>query len=187
MDAALAEIRMFAGNFAPRGWALCKGQLLAITSNQALFSLLGTIYGGDGRTSFALPDLQGRMPIAEGQGPGLSTYQQGQKGGTETYTIAENNMPAHTHEGIINVADGKGDSFGSNGNYLASKAVDADLTPNTTVEVYKTALGATFNNGATLAGAKAQQTGKNQAVNGMPPCMAVNYIICIHGIFPSRN
>src|SRR5664279_4089451 len=97
MDPLLASILIFAGNFAPRGWALCNGQLMAINQNQALFSLLGTTYGGDGFTTFALPDLRGRVPIHMGQGPGLSNYIIGQTGGSENTTLLPTNLPPHTH------------------------------------------------------------------------------------------
>ena len=97
MEPTLAEIRMFAGNFAPRGWALCEGQLLPISDNQALFSLLGTIYGGDGRTTFALPDFRGRCPISPGNGPGLPGYNVGQKVGAATTSLTVSNLPPHTH------------------------------------------------------------------------------------------
>ena len=93
----VGEIRMFAGNFAPRGWAYCDGQLLAVSQNDALFSLFGTIYGGDGRTTFGLPDLRGRFPIHAGQGPGLSNRRLGSKGGAETVTVTANQLPSHTH------------------------------------------------------------------------------------------
>jgi len=187
MDAAIGEIRMFAGNFAPRGWALCQGALLPISKSSALFSILGTQYGGDGKTTFALPDLRGRMPVGSGLGPGLTDKKQGEKGGTETYKLTVDQMPAHTHASALKVADGKGDSFGANGNYLASKAVDVDKTPQTTVEVYKTAAGATFANGATLAGVTTGNTGTGEAILNESPFTGINYIICMEGIFPSRS
>src|SRR6266852_2277677 len=93
----VAEIRMFAGNFAPKGWALCNGQLMPISQNTALFSLLGTTYGGDGKSTFALPNLEGSAPIHAGEGPGLSLYDLGQSGGTETVTLLNSEMPMHTH------------------------------------------------------------------------------------------
>src|SRR3954454_18083876 len=96
-DQYIGEIRAFAFNFAPLGWAFCEGQLLPINQNQALFSLLGTTYGGDGRTTFALPDLRGRVPISSGQGPGLQNYDLGQTGGEETVTLTGNQVGAHSH------------------------------------------------------------------------------------------
>ena len=97
MDEYIGIIKLFAGNFAPRNWALCQGQLLPIAQNQALFSILGTTYGGNGTTNFALPDLRGRTPICFGQGPGLQPYVQGQTGGVETVTLIQTQIPAHTH------------------------------------------------------------------------------------------
>jgi microcystin-dependent protein len=94
----VGEIRMFGFGFAPQGWALCDGQLLPINQNTALFSLLGTTYGGDGRTTFALPDLRSRVPVGQGQGPGLSSYAEGQASGAETVTLAASQMPGHTHQ-----------------------------------------------------------------------------------------
>ncbi len=97
MDGVIGEIRLFAGNFAPRNWAFCNGSLIAISQNQALYSVIGTIYGGDGRTNFGLPDLRGRVPLAPGQGPGLSSYQQGQTGGVESQALNVTQMPPHSH------------------------------------------------------------------------------------------
>src|SRR5262249_54103047 len=107
-DPYLGEIMMFAGNFAPRGWAVCNGQLMAIASNQALFQIIGTTYGGDGQTTFALPDLGGRAPIHSGQGPGLSNRVLGERGGEETHALTVSEMPAHTH--TVNVHSGHGTS-----------------------------------------------------------------------------
>lgn len=104
MEPTLGEVRMFAGNFAPRAWALCEGQLLAINSNQALFSILGTTYGGDGRTSFGLPDLRGRTPISPGTGPGLPSYREGQKGGSAINILNITQIPAHNHTGAARVS-----------------------------------------------------------------------------------
>src|ERR1044072_4470491 len=97
MDPFVAEIRVFPYTFAPKGWALCNGQLLPISQNTALFSLLGTMYGGDGKTTFGLPDLRGSVPMMHGQGPGLSLHDQGETGGSETVTLLESEIPAHTH------------------------------------------------------------------------------------------
>ena len=104
MDPFIGEIIMFAGNFAPRGWALCEGQLLPISSHTALFSILGTTYGGDGRTTFGLPDLRGRTPIGNGNGPGLSPRQLGQVSGSESTVLQTANLPAHNHTGALNVS-----------------------------------------------------------------------------------
>ena len=114
MDPFLAEIVMFGGNFNPRGWAFCDGQLLPIAQNQALFSLLGTIYGGDGRTTFALPGLRGRTPIHAGRGPGLTDRRLGSRGGSETVTLNTTQIPSHNHSGTITVGTGKATSPANN-------------------------------------------------------------------------
>ncbi len=187
MEGTIGEIRLFGGNFAPRNWAFCEGQLLPIAQNTALFAILGTIYGGDGRTTCGLPDLKGRVALHDGAGPGLPTYSLGSKGGTATNTLTINNIPSHTHSGTIKVADGKGDSFGANGNYIAQKAIDVDANPNTTVEVYKTAAGATFNSGNTVNGSESTATGGGQAIDNHPPFLGLRFIICLQGTFPSRS
>ena len=187
MEGYIGEIRLFGGNFAPRSWADCHGQLLPISSNSALFSILGTIYGGDGRTTLALPDLRGRVALHAGTGPGMPNYSLGQKGGTDKTQLIEANLPAHNHPGVFAVADGPGNSFGSNGNYIASKAKDVDANPNTTVEVYKTAATSTFLLGNTVNTGPSGSTGGGQAINNFPPYLAVRFIICINGIFPSRS
>ncbi|WP_342448689.1 tail fiber protein [Tamlana crocina] len=168
----IGEIRMFAGNFAPRSWALCDGQLLAISQYQALFSILGTTYGGDGRTTFALPDLRGRVAIHPGSGPGLSTYRQGSKGGTETNTLTVSQMPPHSH--TVNAVVEDGNQSVPTGNLPAgTKALDkeySDAAANTTMN-------------STMIG----NSGGGQPVNNIQPYGTVNYIICLQGIFPSRN
>jgi microcystin-dependent protein len=172
----VGEIRMFAGNFAPRGWALCDGQLLAISQNDALFSLLGTIYGGDGRTTFGLPELRGRIPIhaGSGSGPGLTTRALGAKSGSETNTLAANQVPAHSHNlmGTTNFAD---DS--SPVGKLPAVAAGANL--------YKTG-GA---NQVTMDDemiAPAGNTSPSSHKNVMP-FLCLNFIIALFGIYPSRN
>ncbi len=184
-DGFIGEIRMFGGNFAPRSWAFCDGQLLKISSNDALFSILGTTYGGDGRTTFGLPELRGRVPLQQGHGPGLHTRSLGQKSGSYETTLQPIHLPVHNHDLNIKVADGKGDSFGANGNYIAQKAVDIDN--NDTIEMYKLAGDATFGNNATLNGLELQRTGSQQPFNNMPPYLTVNYIICVYGTYPSRS
>ncbi|WP_431158438.1 phage tail protein [Winogradskyella poriferorum] len=155
---------MFAGNFAPRGWALCEGQLLAISTNQALFSILGTTYGGDGRTTFALPDLRGRVPIGPGTGPGLSTYRLGQKGGAETNTMLVNNIPAMSYGVPAYEASELNGGTMEKGN----KAVlTTGSEPNTT---FKTTI-----------------NGRGQYSNIMQPYTGMNYIICLTGTYPSRS
>jgi len=180
MDPTLAEIRMFGGNFAPRGWALCDGQLLSINSNPALFSLLGTIYGGDGRTTFALPDLRGRVPIHPGTGPGLSTHPQGQKSGSEYNILNVTQMPQHNHTATVTVAR---PASGEEGN----SELPAGNVPATVEEgmPYATA------SDGTMAEAPATMTvannGGSQSVNNIQPYTVVNYIIALQGLFPSRS
>ncbi len=183
MEGTIAEIRMFAGNFAPRTWAFCQNQILSIASNTALFSLLGTTYGGNGQTTFALPDFRGRVPVGNGNGPGLSPYTLGQMGGTETNTISNANFPAHTHpfSGSITMpctaADGTVDT--AIGNYPA-KLTGTDMY-------------ATTNNGSGMGNMQlalvAQPAGQANPtpVNNFQPVMGMNYIICMQGIYPARN
>jgi microcystin-dependent protein len=117
-DQFVAEIRLFAGNFAPTGWAFCNGQILPIASNTALFSLLGTTYGGNGTTNFALPNLQGCAPMHPGQGPGLSLHNLGETGGAQTVTLSNSEIPAHSH--LLNVSSQAGTAMSPSGNYLAA-------------------------------------------------------------------
>lgn len=167
----VGEIRMFAGNFAPQGWAFCDGQLLAVSQNDALFSLLGTTYGGDGRTTFGLPDMRGRIPNHAGTGPGLSPRRLGEKLGSEKETLTTNQLPSHGHGFQASTAAGSQNS--TNGNYLAS-------SPN--VRVYRPGgPTATLNSGSVL------NTGGSQSHNNMMPYLCVNFIIALVGIYPSRH
>ena len=181
MEGFIAEIRYFAGNFAPRNWALCQGQLLSIASNTALFSLLGTTYGGNGQTTFALPDFRSRVAIGAGQGPGLSNYSLGEQAGTESYTILASNMPPHTHPITGNVT--------MNGN-----AADGNAdTPQNTYPASETGtnLYATANDGSFLGAMKhnlaTANTGSSSPVPMQMPVLCITFIICQYGIFPSRN
>lgn len=172
MEAFIGSIIMFGGNFAPRGWALCNGQILSISQNTALFSILGTTYGGDGVQTFALPNLQSRMPMHAGNGPGLSPRTIGQTGGAETTTLTINNLPAHNH--LINVKSDTGNSNTPTNNNPAGDA-DATATP--------------FANKAdsTMAASTVSMTGGSQPVATESPFVVVNFIIALQGIFPSRN
>ena len=176
-DPFLAEIIMFGGNFAPRGWALCDGQLLPINTNQALFSLLGTTYGGDGRTTFALPDLRGRVAIHPGSGPGLSTYRLGQKGGIENVTLDTSQLPSHNHAAIANVRgiNRAGNSASPGGNTLASKA---------RTNIYQTAAPDVDMQAGTVTVTVAN-AGGGQAHENRMPFLAINHILALQGIFPS--
>lgn len=175
---------MFGGNFAPRGWAFCNGQLLPISQNSALFSILGTTYGGDGRTTFALPELRGRFAMHAGTGPGLTPRSLGHKSGTETNTLNITQLPNHTHPINMNVSG----MIGSNtepattneasGNTLGAGAdIYNELPPEAGED-----LGAFSLNPPTIGNA-----GGNQPINNMPPYLVVNYIIALQGIFPSRS
>jgi microcystin-dependent protein len=180
MDGTLAEIKMFAGNFAPRNWAFCSGQILAINQNTALFSLLGTTYGGNGQTTFALPDFRGRLAVGTGQGPGLSNRNLGEVAGTEVVTLAVTEMPAHSHAATINVNSGLGTLANPSGNFLAG-GQDATANP---IPTYASASSAASLNAASVTGGN---TGGSQPHNNMPPYLGMSFIICIAGIFPSRN
>jgi microcystin-dependent protein len=171
-DFYLGEIRMFAGNFAPQGWMKCEGQILSIAQNSALFSLLGTTYGGNGTTTFALPDLRGRAPIHSGQGPGLSVYSLGQQGGTESTTLTVNNLPAHNH--AINGIVEDGNSPSPTGNFPAgTKLLDPEYANTGTVTQMN----------ANMVG----NTGNSNPINNMQPYPTVTYIIALQGIYPSQN
>ncbi|MDB4383950.1 tail fiber protein [bacterium] len=183
MEPFLAEIRMFGGNFAPRGWAFCDGQLLQINSNQALFSLLGTIYGGNGRTTFALPDLRGRVPIHSGNNsadPGLTARREGAKGGNETETLNQTQMPSHSHvaSGTVtpSASSGQGDSDTPESAFPAGHASDEDFAESADTSMGQSAVSVTVNN-----------TGGSLPHNNMQPWLAVNFIIAAQGIYPSRN
>ncbi len=173
MEGTIGEIRMFAGNFAPRTWAFCQGQLLGIAQNTALFSILGTTYGGNGTTTFGLPDFRGRVAVGTGTGPGLSNVQLGQVAGTENNTLTTANLPAHTH--TMNASSDAASAGAPAANSLGVNA-RGGITP--------------FAPGATSQVAMASTTGSvgnNSPVNNMQPYLGMNYIICLQGIFPSRN
>ncbi|MEB2779834.1 tail fiber protein [Algoriphagus sp. C2-6-M1] len=180
MEELIGVIKLFAGNFAPRNYALCQGQLLAISTNQALFSILGTTYGGDGRTTFALPDLRARAAIGEGQGPGLSRVLLGEKSGAQHLTLTVNNMPNHTHP--LNVSTSTGITNNPAGQFIAAH--------NVTVERNGLPIaGSSFNaaSNATMAPNAIGNTGGNTPINTMNPYLGLHYIICIYGVYPSRN
>jgi microcystin-dependent protein len=168
MEGTIGEIRMFAGNFAPRNWAFCQGQLLSIAQNTALFSILGTTYGGNGQTTFALPDFRSRVAVGTGQGPGLSNTVLGEISGTETVTLNTNQLPAHNHPILANSGDA-----------TASKPAGKFLA------LTGTPIYAPSQDGTQLGPSGA--TGGNQPVSIKQPYLGMNYIICLFGIFPSRN
>jgi len=168
----VGEIRMFAGNFAPRGWAFCDGQLLAVSQNDALFSLLGTIYGGDGRTTFGLPDLRGRIPIHAGSGPGLSQRRLGAKGGSEKETLTVNQMPSHTHSFMAS------QDFANQTNPQGVVIAQSSL-----VDLYVQ----DSNPGESFTTAAVTSIGGSRSHTNLMPFLCVHYIIALFGIYPSRN
>lgn len=189
MDGYMSEIRLFGGTFAPQGYMLCQGQQMSIAEYSALYALLGTMYGGDGMQTFMLPDLRGRTPVGSGQALGLPPIDEGETGGNETTTLVISQMPAHNHAVTVNsiTATGTLKAFTtpgvtdqSNGSYLASAAelyiapasADAFMAPQTVNGTVSVALSA---------------TGSNQAFNNRSPFLGINFIICVDGIFPSRN
>ena len=186
MDEYMGIIKLFAGNFAPRGWAFCAGQTLAISSNTALFSILGTTYGGNGTTTFCLPDLRGRVPVGVTNtgGSPLSTYTLGEVTGTENNTLLVNNLPPHTHTGNVNVtgANASTSTPATNTNI----AVPGSLSGRTfspTLGFDTSAASVSLMPGSITVSA----TGSGIPVNNIQPVLALNYIICLEGIYPSRN
>ncbi len=210
----IGEIRLFAGNFAPRGWAFCNGQLLSIAQNTALFSILGTTYGGDGRTTFALPDLRGRFGMQAGTGPGLSTRKLGQRFGLETNTLTTLNLAYHHHlasltnitgtgavvgtatMGVGTTSDTTGASNDPNGRVLTvaddSAGDQANDASNGSIDGFLGGTGTDFSNTAVVVtnlsgGVTVQNTGNQQPLNNLEPCEVVNVIIQLFGIYPSRS
>lgn len=188
----IGEVKLFAGNFAPRGWAFCDGQLLPISQNTALFSIIGTIYGGDGRTTFALPDLRGRVAIGPRNGPGLSNYREGQKGGAQTNILNISQLASHNHTVIINnngtvsipvnSETGNEDEANPGSGVLANTGADNFSSEATTASKYS-------GNPIAIQGVSAStaNTGANQPIENRQPHLSSNYIICLFGVYPSRN
>ena len=172
----VAEIRIFGCNFAPRGWAQCNGQLMPIAQNTALFSLLGTTYGGNGTSTFGLPNLQGRAANNMGQGPGLSLYQEGQSGGTSTVTLISNEIPAHTHTAVGDNGEGVLNA-GPVGKAWASPSVERETNG------YDSAATSLVAMSASALGV----AGSNQPHNNLMPYQVQNFCIALQGIFPARN
>lgn len=177
MDPYIGEIRLFAGNFAPTGWALCDGQLLPIAQNAALFSILGTTYGGNGQTNFALPDLRGRVPMHPGQGPGLSPRTLGEIGGDESVTLLANQMPAHSH--ALNASNTQGGADSPANSLLAQSY---DQNNNNPISTY-----AGGNPNTALNPASVGLTGNNLPHDNLQPYGCITFIIALTGVFPSRN
>lgn len=169
-DPFVAEIRIFPFNFAPKGWAFCDGQLLPISQNTALFSLLGTTYGGDGKSTFALPNLQGRAPMQPGQGPGLSLHDLGEQGGTETVTLLNSEMPAHSH-GLIASLDNANLAIPTPARSLAKATANLYFAgaPDTA-----------------MAAEALPPAGGDAPHNNMQPYLTLNFNIALQGVFPPR-
>jgi microcystin-dependent protein len=171
----LAEIRIFTGNFAPKGWALCDGQLMPISQNTALFSLLGTTYGGNGTSNFALPNLQGCAPMQAGQGPGLSLRDLGETAGEQTVTLLQTEMPAHSHTAQGSSGSDQGSPAGNawaSGTKFTGVNVYAPSNPQTNVQMNPFAI--------SIAGG-------NLPHNNMPPFLGLTFIIALQGVFPARS
>ncbi len=166
----IGEITMFAGNFAPRGWALCDGQLLAVSQNDALFSLFSTIYGGDGRTTFGLPDLRGRIPIHAGQGPGLSSRSIGQRGGAEAVTLNSNQLPSHSH--ALSGSTDAASATSPSGKVLGAMSSNTYASNAPSAAMSASAIGS---------------TGGGQNHYNLQPTLCVNFIVALIGVYPPRN
>ena len=168
----IAEIKIFGGNFAPRGYAFCNGQLLPIAQNTALFSLLGTNYGGDGRTTFGLPNLQGRAPMHPGNGPGLSNRRLAQNGGSRTITLNANQLPQHTH--TVRGSSRENTEFAPAGNTWGVETEEGNYRSGNDLNV-------TLDNAAIIP------AGGGMEHNNMQPFLALNFIIALVGLYPSRS
>jgi microcystin-dependent protein len=166
----VGEIRMFAGNFAPNGWAFCNGSLMPIAENETLFNLIGTTYGGDGQQTFGLPDMRGRLPMHQGSGPGLSSRQMGELGGAETVTLSSAQMPSHSH--ALRAASSLASLGAPGGAVLAKTAANSFDSSAPTVAMAANAI---------------SPAGGSQPHSNMAPYCAVNYIISLFGIYPSQT
>ena len=183
MDEYIGIIKIFAGNFAPRGWLMCNGQILPISQYSAVFSILGTTYGGDGVSTFALPNLQSRVPLGMGQGPGLSYYAQGQISGSEANTLLIPNMPAHNHPSVLSVSSADaGQGAATVGVSIATPGTLTGRTFTPTMGFNTTTPNIALNQSSVVTA----PVGQSSPVNNMQPYMAMNYIICLEGIYPSR-
>jgi len=183
MEGTIAEIRMFAGNFPPRGWFFCNGQLLSIAQWTAFFSLVGTTYGGDGQVTFALPDLRGRVADGTGQGPGLANVDLGEQSGTPNVTLLPTNMPAHNHaftngSAIVPCSTGAGNVDSPAGSIRAGSATD---------ENYAAPGAANGNMNPLAVSGTIGVAGNSAPFSIMQPYLGMNYIVCAEGIYPSRN
>ncbi len=172
MDPFVAEIRIFPFNFAPKGWAFCDGQILPLSQNTALFSLLGTTYGGDGKSNFALPNMQGNAPMHPGQGPGLSLHDLGETGGSETVSLLESEIPNHSHAWSTDAADPGEDRIPTNEALARSVGGNLYGAPNNLVQ---------------LSGNALAPAGGDQPHNNMQPYLTLNFCIALQGVYPPRT
>jgi microcystin-dependent protein len=179
MEGTMAEIRMFAGNFNPRFWFFCQGQLLSIAQNTALFSLVGTIYGGNGQTTFGLPDFRGRVAVGTGNGAGLPSVQLGEMSGFNTTTLLSINLPAHNHQVTGNITPR---AFADSGN---QESPENNFSAGSATKPYNNA--ADVNMQPIPVSLPTTVAGSSAPVNIMQPYLGMNYIICSQGIYPSRN
>ena len=171
MDPYVAEIRIFPFNFAPKGWAFCDGQILPLSQNTALFSLLGTTYGGDGKSNFALPNMQGNAPMHPGQGPGLSLHDLGETGGSETVSLLESEIPAHSHSLQASAGDGI-DNLPTSELLAKGIGIGQYIAPGSLVQ---------------LSGNAMAPAGGDQPHNNMQPFLTLNFCIALQGVFPPRT
>ncbi len=171
MTPFVGQLQAFGFNFAPRGWAKCEGQILAIVQYQALFSLLGTTFGGDGRTTFGLPDLRGRSIVGDGNGPGLGVVKWGQKGGAETHTLTTAQLPAHNHDVKVGV----------------NTAIGDEATPTAVLAGTANGFAEEATAGAVLGGVSQINVGTGQSFNMRNPYLGINVCIALDGVYPSRN
>ena len=170
-DPFVAEIRIFPFNFAPKGWAFCDGQLLPLSQNTALFSLLGTTYGGNGKSNFALPDLQGRAPMHPGQGPGLSLHDLGETGGSDTVTLLESEIPSHSHGLVVSLSDG-----------ISTKPANQQFAQGVGVQIWGTGIA-----NAQLSDSALAPAGGDAPHNNLQPYLTFNFCIALQGVYPPRT
>ena len=201
MDTFIGQIIMFAGNFAPRDWAFCDGQLLQISENQSLYSILGTTYGGDGRTTFGLPDFRGRIPIGKGQGNGLTTRRMGEQIGIEDVTLSTAQMPIHSHAAETTISgssvtaklkasSAEGTTNVPLNNYLAKPSnigLQSINMYDSSADIEMASDAIEIDLSAVTANTTSDDTGGNSAHNNIQPSLVMNYIICVNGIYPSRS
>ena len=201
MEPFIGQIIMFAGNFAPRDWAFCDGQLLQISENQSLYSILGTTYGGDGRTTFGLPDFRGRVPIGQGQGNGLTTRRMGEQIGIEDVTLSTAQMPIHSHAAETTISgssvtaklkasSAEGTTNVPLNNYLAKPSnigLQSINMYDSSADIEMASDAIEIDLSAVTANTTSDDTGGNSAHNNIQPSLVMNYIICVNGIYPSRS